>query len=162
MKTSTAFACGVPLNDYDLHFFMNLIIEQEEEFKKDYGIQKIYSNTLNDYVGVGGLIRNKDNVVEIGVLLKRKYLGIGIGFFVTHKIMQNFEEIGSILIAGIWEENTPSLKLVKKNNMTFVNKTTKSYGSNEIIVETYIKFSSKMNLTSTINIEDYLTIKKII
>ncbi len=46
--------------------------------------------------------------------------------------------------------------------MIFVNKTIKSYGGNEIMVETYIKFSSKRKLTSMINIEDYLTIKKII
>ncbi len=114
MKTSTAFACGIPLNDDDLHSFMSLIIEQEEEFRRDYGIQKIFSNALNDYVGLGGLIRNKDNVVEVGTLLKAKYLKNGIGTLVTTKIDEHFEEIGNILIAGIWEENTPSIKLVKK------------------------------------------------
>jgi hypothetical protein len=49
---------------------MSLIIEQEEGFKEEYGMQKIYSKTFNDYVGIGGLIRNKDNVVEVGALLK--------------------------------------------------------------------------------------------
>ncbi len=162
MKTSTAFACQIPINDYDLHLLMSLIIEQEEEFAKDYGMQKIYSKTLNDYVGIGGLIRNENNILEVGTLLKAKYIGSGIGVLVTNKIADNFEEIGNVMIAVIWEENIPSIKLVKKNNMIFMNKINKSYGDKTIIVETYIKFSSKMKLATTIKIEDYLTINKTI
>lgn len=160
MKTSTVFACGIPLNDYDLHFAMSLIIEQEDEFRQNYGMQKIYSKTLNDYVGIGGLIRNENNILEGGVLLKAKYLGSGIGFWVEKKVYNNIRSMENItLIAGIWDQNTVAIKLVKKNGMQFVKKIDRSYNNKTIIVDLYVDFiNSDLKLMPD---DKYFTVEKL-
>jgi RimJ/RimL family protein N-acetyltransferase len=160
MKTSTAFACQIPLNDYDLHLLMSLIIEQEEEFASQYGMQKIYSKTLNDYVGIGGLIRNENNILEGGVLLKSKYVSSGIGFWVEKKLFNYMRSIQNItVIASIWEENIPSIKLVKKNGMQLIKKINKSYNNKTIVVDLYVDFiNSHLSLVPD---DKYFTIVKL-
>jgi RimJ/RimL family protein N-acetyltransferase len=141
MKTSTVFACQIPANDYDLHLLMSLIIEQEESFKQNYGMQKVYSKTLNDYVGIGGLIRNENNIVEGGVLLKSKYISSGIGFWVEKKLLNYMNSKQNITaIAGIWEENTPSIRLAEKHGMQFIKKIYKTYNNKTIAVNLYVEF----------------------
>lgn len=162
MKTSTFLAGGIPENDHDLHFLMNYVIEKDERFKKDYGLQKIWHIGFKEYIGVMGLVRTERNLLDGGILLRSKYIGSGIGFWAEKCLFENLEKVNGTMIASVWEENKTAIKLIKSNGMSFVNKTSKSYKDRNMIIDVYIKFSSKvlqnMNL---INIENYLITNKI-
>lgn len=160
MKTSTFLAGGVPENDHDLHNLMNIVLEKDKRFSKDYGLQKIWHRGLNEYVGVMGLMRIDANLTEAGVLLKSKYIGKGIGFWVYKDLSDKLEKIGGAFISSVWEENTASIKLIKKHGMSFVNKISKSYKNRTMMIEIYIKFSSNITQSDITCIEERLTTQK--
>ena len=120
---------------------MNALLEKDENFKKDYGLQKIWHKTLNEYVGVMGLIRNATNIVEGGIFLKSQYIGSGIGFWAEKCLFDNLERVNGVMVASAWEENKVAIKLMLKNGMNFVNQIQKSYNNNSILVNVYIKFA---------------------
>lgn len=170
MKTSTTFACGIPETEKELNFLIFSLLEHDKKYKKDYGLQKIFNKTLNEYVGVMGLIRREgklegysNNVVEGVIFLQSKYIGSGLGFWALRYLFANLEKLGDIMLASTWEGNTPLIKLVKNKGMELIGKTSKTYKGNTIGVEIFIKLPEGSFL-KTVNIkalEELLVVNKL-
>jgi predicted PhzF superfamily epimerase YddE/YHI9/RimJ/RimL family protein N-acetyltransferase len=169
MKTSTFFAGGLADNDYDLHKVMNSLIEKEEQFKKDYGLQKVYNTELNEYIGVTGLIRCEkkfsnysNNIVEVGTLLTSSFIGKGFGLAIDLILAKKVEDLNVIVMASIWEENITSIKLAQKVGMIFLEKSSKIYNRKKVIIDIYVKFPKSINNTEKlVNIENFLITKQV-
>ena len=114
MKTSTFFACGTPETELDLHLAMAASTEAEKDFRKDYGLQKVWHVGLRQYIGVSGLIRRKEYatdkfIVEGLIFLKSEYLATGYGYWVMKYVFNKLEVLGGIMVASAWEQNFPSI-----------------------------------------------------
>ena len=122
------------------------------------------SNSIFEQQGIDAYlqyqIENENNILEGGVLLKAKYIGGGIGFLIEKKLYDYMRSKQNItLIAGIWEENIPSIKLVQKNGMRFVKKINKSYNNKTIVVDLYVDFINSHS--SLVPDDKYFTIVKL-
>jgi hypothetical protein len=167
MKTSTAFACQIPLNDYDLHLFINSLIEKDPQFIEEYGLQKVFSIKLQDYIGFAGAIRSKnklpnlDNIsVEVVRYLKKKYIGNGYGNIIDNHLSQKLEERENILVGTICENHHTSNYLAIKYGMIFKGKMTKIYKCNQIVVNTYVRYPAKLK-NIDFNVKDFLSMIEI-
>ena len=120
-------------------------IEPEKEFRKDYGLQKVWNVELEKYIGVSGLVRREKHnvgyVVEGLVFLKSEYLASGFGFWTLKILFSNLEKINGVMVASVWEQNFPSIRLIQKNNMIFAGNTVKLYKEKAINIDLYYKFS---------------------
>jgi RimJ/RimL family protein N-acetyltransferase len=170
MKTSTLFACDVPKTERDLHIAMIFLLEVKKKFKKDYGLKKVWHSDLKEYIGVSGLIRrekynNCDYVVEGVIFLQSKYIGSGFGFWILKNLFNNFEKLNAIMVASVWENNLPSINLIKKNGMKFAGCELKSYKGKEIKIELYFKLPINLLEQGSVipfpNIKQFLTFAKI-
>ena len=124
MKTSTTFACNTPQTEHDLHLLIQSFLETNEKYKKDYGLQKVFSKELNDYIGIVGIIRcdkkikGYKNIVVEGVrFLKSKYIGKGIGALLDLHTARQQERLNIILVATTWEGHISSNHLLQKYGM---------------------------------------------
>jgi hypothetical protein len=169
MKTSTFFACGIPETEKDLHLAMISATEGEKEFRKDYGLQKVWHTDLQEYIGVAGPVRrekyNESNYITEGLIfLKSRYLGSGIGFWVEKFVFKIFGKPNDIIIASAWAGNVPAIRLMKKNGMKFTGKDFKSYNGKKIEIELYFKIHSSIsedNIIPFSNIKQFLTFDKV-
>jgi hypothetical protein len=169
MKTSTTFACGIPENTYDLNRLLNAFVEKEKKFQKNYGLHKVFSPSLNENVGVAGLIRCPNQlkeysnvIVEVAIFLKSKFIGKNIGFIVDGMLSKKGEGLNSIMIASIWEGNKSSIRLTEKYGGIFVGQTKKTYQERTVNANMYIKTPEGMpDVSKNINIENLLISKKI-
>lgn len=127
MKTSTAFACGIPANDYDLHNLMNSLI----------GIKKVFSIEFNDFIGVAGLFQIKQNIVEYGIFLKPKYMRYGFGRNILKILLET--EKKSVIVCSIWQKNLSSIKIAEINGMIFYKTINKQYKDKVVDINVYIK-----------------------
>lgn len=167
MKTSTFFACGIPLNDTDLHLAMISGIEVETEYQEDYGLKKVFNKKTGKYMGVAGFIRRKEYakdsfIVEGLIFLKSEYIGSGMGFWIEKIFFEKLDELNAILIASAWEENRTAIRLMKKNGMNYKGSFIKIYNNNAIKVGMFMKFPSNIiALNNLLNIEEFFTCNKI-
>lgn len=170
MKTSTFFACDIPETERDLHLAMISATESDKEFQKDYGLQKVWHSDLKEYIGVSGLVRrekyNDSNYIVEGVIfLKSKYLISGFGFWTLKNLFNNMEKLNATMVASVWEENIPSINLIKKNDMKFIRHDFKSYKGKEIKVELYLKLPRNNIMQNNVipfpNIKQFLALEKI-
>ena len=158
MKTSTAFAGGLAENDYDLHTFMNALLEKDESFRKDYGFQKIWHTELKDYLGVAGLIRCKNvNIVEYGMFIKSEYNNRGFGVYLLKTYFE--KERKRVIISSVWIKNYPCMKIVERYGMRLINKISKIYNNRVVDLNVYVKYSS--NVFEVSDIENALITKQL-
>lgn len=160
MKTSTAFGGGLAKNDRDLHQFMYNLIEQDKNLKNDYGLKKVWSLNLCKYVGVMGLIRTGANLVEGAIFLKSEHIGSGIGFWMEKRLFENLDALNDSMIASVWESNTAAMRLMEKNGMVFVKKTTKTYQDKTLTINIYTKAAKDIAKSTLFYLEKYLIINK--
>ena len=158
MKTSTAFGGELARNDYDLHSLMNLLLEKEDEFKRDYGLQKVFNTDLNAYIGVAGLIRFQNNVSEYAIFLKPEFSGLGLGNLVLKELFKKADERNENVICSIYKENFPSIKIAEKNGMVFTGQMQKNYKNKIIDINLYARSKNK---DFKLNLEDAVLTKKI-
>jgi predicted PhzF superfamily epimerase YddE/YHI9 len=168
MKTSTAFAGGIPKTEKELHLLMSSLLETNKNYKEYYGLQKIFSGELDKFIGVGGLIRTKKRiynykniVVEGARFLKSEYIGKGFGLILDGILAKRIEALDVILVGSVWESHVSSNHLLIKYGMQFVKKFTKTYENKVININTYIKFPSSLKTSKVSDIENFLISKKI-
>ena len=169
MKTATAFACTVPENDRDLHIFINSFLEKDPEFQLEYGLKKIFSTELEEYIGAIGLIRcNKkidgyENIVAEGArFLKSQYIGKGIGLILDGITEEKLERLNIIAVCTTWEGHTSSNHLLQKYGMKFAGQTIKIYKKLAVNINLYIKFPKSIkNYNHNIDVASFLISKKI-
>jgi RimJ/RimL family protein N-acetyltransferase len=169
MKTSVAFACGIPENKRDLNKFISSSLEQKEEFRQDYGLQKIFSTELNENIGVAGLIRYPykfnefSNITsEVVIFLKSQYQGKKFGFLVDGMLSIKAEKLNTILIAYIWEGNKPSIYLAENYGCVFVGQIIRFYNEKFINVNVYSKFPESLKeCKHNFDIKKFLSLEKI-
>lgn len=168
MKTSTLLAGNVPSTENELNEIIKSFIEPNENLREKYGLQKIYKQNSDECLGVAGLIRTNGEVIdeliisEAVLFIKSEYIGKGIGLFTSIKLMDLAMSLNNILISSVWEENTPSIRLIEKNGMKLKEKIVKTYKNVSFIVRTYIKFPKTITeIESTIDIKSLLLTKKL-
>jgi RimJ/RimL family protein N-acetyltransferase len=161
MKTSTLFACQTPQNDIDLHTVMESLLEKDQNLRRIYGLQKIKSLELNQYVGVCGLVRTKgriegcnSQIVEMAIFMRPEFMNSNYGTSSILYFNKKVDELKTVLIASVWEENTASIKLAAKLGMIPLKKIQKSCYDKTINIFTYIKFPN-------FDIEELLSTKKV-
>ena len=109
-----------------------------------------------------GLVRTESNFTEGVILLKSKYIGSGIGFWAEKCLFENLERLNGVIIASVWEENKASIKLMKKNGMSFVKKSIKSYhGKVVVVVDFYVKLPKHYSPDILTQIENFLIAGKL-
>jgi hypothetical protein len=169
MKTSTAFACQIAENDHDLHLFLNSLIEKDHEFKKDYGLQKVFSTELQDYIGLAGAIRSINKIptlnnipVEIVRYLKKIYIGNGYGNAIDTILSIEAEKKENVLLGTIFENHHASNHLAIKYGMIFKEKITKVYKHHKSNVNAYIRYPASLkNFNASFDIKKLLAMVEI-
>jgi RimJ/RimL family protein N-acetyltransferase len=161
MKTSTLFACQTPQTELDLHTAMESLLEKNQNLRAIYGLQKVKSLELDQYVGVCGLVRTKgriegcnSQIVEIAIFMKPEFMNSNYGTSSILYFNKRVDELKTFLIASVWEKNVASIKLADKLGMIRLKKLQKTHYDRTINIFTYIKLPN-------FDIEELLSTKKV-
>lgn len=168
MKTSTLLSGNIPSSEDELNEIIKSFIEPQDNLKEKYGLQKIYKQNSDECFGIAGLIRANNEpsdqltISEAVIFIKSKYISKGVGFFVATTLMNKATELNNILISSVWEENSPSIRLIEKNGMKLKDKIIKTYKDVSFTVRTYIKFPHTLSEPdNVIDITNLLSTKKL-
>ena len=168
MKTTTLLAGNIPSTEDELNEIIKSFMEPNENLREKYGLQKIYKQNSDECLGVAGLIRTNSEVIdeliisEAVLLIKSQYIGKGMGLFASIKLIDMAMNLNNILISSVWEENTPSIRLIEKNGMKLKERMVKTYKNLSFIVRTYIKFPKTIiEADNAIDIKSLLLTKKL-
>jgi len=97
-----------------LNYIMNVIHKEDSDYKKEIiGFSDIIILTKDSPVVI--------NTAKIGMIIKRKYRGRGIGTYVLKKTIEQCKEMGIEFISTLTSKNNiASKKMLKKLNFTFM------------------------------------------
>lgn len=97
------------------------------------------------------------------MFLKQKYIGSGLGFKIEKVFAKKVEERQNIVIASIWEYNSPSIRLIERLGMVCTGKIRKIYNGKTVYANMYIKFPESLKNVdaAAVNLQEFFITKRI-